>query len=67
MRICTMPPHSRTTNKLYILVSESDRRLVLHAYWRLRRKGLNSNWARWTVVDLLGAGMESNYDFSCVE
>ncbi len=67
MKIYTMPPHMRTTSKVLILVSEKDRRQVVRIYWRLRRYGLNNNWARWTVVDLLGAGMDSNYDFSCVE
>lgn len=57
MRIYTMPKYARTETSVYITLPEHSRITVLRVYRRLRNAGIEANWSRWHVVDLIGVGM----------
>jgi len=64
MRIYTMPKHARTETSAYITLPEHSRITVLRVYRRMRDSGINSSWARWHAVDLIGVGMHNaRYSF----
>jgi hypothetical protein len=64
MRIYTMPRHMRVHDIVHITVRDEHHRTVIRIYRRLRESGINSNWARWHVVDLIGVGMyDARYSF----
>lgn len=61
MNIKTMPRHMRSYDQVHIIVPEIHRRTIHRIYRRLRESGINSNWARWHIIDLVGVGMSDSY------